>query len=636
MKIESLAAYSTASSLLLGLSNAANAQMTYFNIDPDVFVAGDMDYPIDLNQDGVSEMMMHASMWWASSAFGIFTVQKIYLTNYAEIATDSGLLQMFEGDVVSPDLDFNVNNQSFVYCYRHDGLIHFYEGTSWVNNNSYIGMRFEIDGNSHYGWVRLGLYQTDAYQLPKLIVKELAFNLTPDSPAPINVHIGTAQFPVLSDAGETGTPNDLQLHFQKADDESNISAYRVILFNYFLAPSLEEANALTSERYTELTPTGADITINFTEETRDLYGNPLLPGMYYEAIILSVADGIIVSENDLSYASNNMAFIYREAQVAMDISMGSDAEISDISGIYGSFYMPSTNLATLRAYISDSWMEIGELLALGSEYYIEFLPDSGSNYVMFTPDKLIYSSLTPNLYEKYYLNIVSIPDSITNSIPTYDNTFGYFKYYNYEVAPTVTIVDSTGTGADIQLYFPMLQTEENLKYYRIFIAKSDEIITIDDIPAIPSIKRIDVAPSGSDLDINLAEINYDTDGNNIQFNQPYKVYVALVGDFDFAPDFYSLAAPAEFILEEPLVEQIQESNLIAAPKIWADNNLIYIDGASEENHTIIILNDIGQEIIRKNFSGTNYELLIPDLPEGIYIIEIESGVVNYRQQIYLF
>ncbi|MBK8345823.1 MAG: hypothetical protein IPL12_22600 [Bacteroidetes bacterium] len=53
MKIESLAAYSTASSLLLGLSNEANAQMTYFNIDPDATVFGDMDYPIDLNLDGV-------------------------------------------------------------------------------------------------------------------------------------------------------------------------------------------------------------------------------------------------------------------------------------------------------------------------------------------------------------------------------------------------------------------------------------------------------------------------------------------------------------------------------------------------------------------------------------------------------
>ncbi|MBK8345822.1 MAG: hypothetical protein IPL12_22595 [Bacteroidetes bacterium] len=74
---------------------------------------------------------------------------------------------------------------------------------SWINNDSYIGMRFEVDGNAHYGWIRVRLNQTDVDDMPGLIVKELAWNATPDAPAPINLHIGTAQFPALADVGET-------------------------------------------------------------------------------------------------------------------------------------------------------------------------------------------------------------------------------------------------------------------------------------------------------------------------------------------------------------------------------------------------------------------------------------------------
>lgn len=635
MKIESLAAYSTASSLLLGLSNAANAQMTYFNIDPDATVFGDMDYPIDLNLDGIPEMTMHCVRWSLISSSGVYSSQGISFFNYAEIATLAGPLQLYAGDTVNADLDFNSYNQSFFYGYYSHGVVDIDAGASWINNDSYIGMRFEVDGNAHYGWIRVRLNQTDVDDMPGLIVKELAWNATPDAPAPINLHVGTAQFPTLADVGETNTAADLQLHFEKPEDESNVVVYRVMLYTGYVAPTLAEANAVTAERYTQVLPTGDDITINFNETTLDINGNPLISGTYYQAIILSIPDGIIVTGSDLSLPSNHRDYILREAPFAEDIYLSSTGYDDDITGLNGNFNMNYINVSSVRAYITDGLAVVEELLTLDSNYYMELTPVVGGNLVSFTADKLIYPSSIPVLFEKYYLTIVSIPDSITNSIPTYDYDNEYFKYQYYAGSPTVNIVDNTGTAADIHVQFPMFANEDNLDYYRIFIAKADEVVYPDNVYTVLFGKRIDLWPNGTDLDINLGSILFDTDGNSISPDQPYKVYVALKGKF--APDFFSLAAPStEFILEEPLVEQIQESNLIAAPKIWADNNLIYIDGASEENHTIIILNDIGQEIIRKNFSGTNYELLIPDLPEGIYIIEIESGVVNYRQQIYLF
>ena len=169
MKITSLAAYSAASGLLLGLASEASGQMTYYNIDPDATVFGDIDYPIDLNLDGIPEMTMHGNRWWTFTSGDVFSSQQISFFNYAEIATSAGPLQLYAGDIVNADLDFNGYNQSFFYGYNWDGALDIDAGTSWINNDSYIGMRFDVDGNNHYGWIRVRLHQTDVNDMPGLI-----------------------------------------------------------------------------------------------------------------------------------------------------------------------------------------------------------------------------------------------------------------------------------------------------------------------------------------------------------------------------------------------------------------------------------------------------------------------------------
>lgn len=633
MKIFTLSAYSAASALLLGLSKDASAQMIYQDLDPDFGIGP--DFPVDLNDDGISEMLIHGHGWWTFTSDMVYSSRQIEFFNYAEIATSAGVLQMFEGDTVDADLDFGTADQFFFYGYNDDGWIDIDEGASWVNNNSYIGMRFDVSGEIHYGWLRVELHQDDIHDMPTLYVKELAWNATADAPAPINDHVGVALFPELSDVGETNTATDLQLHFQKADDESHISSYRVILYPGFPAPTLAEANALSADRYTELIPVGADITMNFTETTRDIDGNLLLPGTYYSAIILSVADGIAVTENDLSSHSNNMQFIYLEAPVPLDVYLQSTGYDDDITGLYGRFYLTDTAVASVRAYLSDSYFEADELLLLDPEYYIETIPDAvGTHYMWFTADKHIYTSDAPILFEDYVLSIVTVPNGITNSIPELGTDVAHFTYPNYDVMPTVSIVDSTGTGADIQLHYPMFINEDDLELYRIFIAKSDVDIEPAYAYTVPPSKRLDISPAGIDLDVNLSSITLDTDGNSIKYNQAYRVYVALKGDF--YPDYYSLAAPsAEFILEEPVIESIFSQNNNAAPNIWVNDQLIHIAGTSNERHTLTLHNASGQEVFRTSFKGTEVAVEAPELPAGVYVVGVESEHGVHHQTIFL-
>lgn len=632
MKTISLSAYSAASALLLGLSKEAKAQMIYKNLDPDVVIGA--DFNVDFNADGISEMVVHGYGWWTFTSYMEFSSQQIDFFNYAEIATSAGAMQLYVGDTVDADLDFGTADQFFFYGYNHDGWIEIDEGASWVNKDSYIGMRFEVGGDTHYGWLRVELHQREFDEMPELYIKELAWNATPDAPAPINLHFGVGLTPVLADMGETNTATDLQIQFQKADDESHISAYRVILYTGYAAPTLAEANALPVDRYTEVMPTGSDITMNFNETTRDLEGNPLLSGTKYGAIVLSVADGVDVTENELSFHSNYVMFITMDAPEPEEVYLYSTGYDTDITGLYGTFYMPDTAIASVRAYLTDDYWEAEELLLLGSDYYVESFPDVGAHNIWFTADKHIYTSDVPVLFQEYWLSIVTVPNGITNSIPQIGTDWAYFKYPNYDVMPTVSIINSTGTGADIQLHYPMFINEDNLELYRIFIAKADVDIEPAYAYTVSVSKRIDTIPTGSDLDINLAEITLDTDGNSIQYDQPYKVYVALKGDF--YPDYYALSAPsAEFILEKPLVESISAEQEVSKPTCWINDQLLYIAGASNEQHTVVFMNTSGQEVFRTFFTGVSTEFAIPPLPTGTYLVWVEDNSGKHPQILFL-
>lgn len=606
--------YSAAAAVFAANPIVSDAQMVFTNLDPDIDVYDGL--PIDLNGDGNVELVFDQYNYWTFTSYYLFSASSIVMLNYAEIATSADILQLAVGDMVSDALAFSSGAEFLFFSGNNwDGSIDINVGEEWLGNDSYIGLRFDLAGETHYGWMRVYLYQPDFDELPVLKVKEYAYNATPDAPAPIQLYTAsTAQFPVLSDMGETNTATDLQLSFQKAADESTVSAYRVILYTGVSTPTLAEANAVTADRYTEILPTGADILLNFDETTRDIDGNLLLAGTNYRVVILSVADGAVVFENDLSLASNSMEFILRSAPVAEYISFTSTGYENDITGFDGSYYLTDLSVASVRAFITDGYVDIETLLDLGPEYYSEYTPSYGFNDVSWTADKLIYTSGTPVLYESYNLFIISLPDGVHNSFPDGDYVLGdFFLQYN-DVMPAVSIVGSSGSGADIHVQFPMFENEDDLELYRIVIAKADQVLYPDDMYAPSVLKRKDVLPTGTDINVNLGVITYDMGGDVIVPGQAYKVYVGL--KFDGYPDYYSLSEPsAEFTLTDQV--GIEDANMQGA---WVvAGNYLQSNEPVNQPTTLKIVSMSGQVVFQTPIEIGVQSVLLPNLPKGMYL-----------------
>ncbi len=160
--------YSVAAGMTLSLGSRAHAEIQYTNIDPDMMInqaenQATRDFLLDLNNDGTPEF----KIFQAFSTTYTFSFN-YYFYSYNSVlqqATNNGLSVMREtaenayvaaldsNALISADQNFNANKVIGVFSYydtHADGM--------WANaGQKFMGVKFKIGENIHYGWVRLSV-----------------------------------------------------------------------------------------------------------------------------------------------------------------------------------------------------------------------------------------------------------------------------------------------------------------------------------------------------------------------------------------------------------------------------------------------------------------------------------------------
>lgn len=198
-----LAKYGAFSAAILGVSNASG-QIVYTDIADETVSPGAF-YSLDLNNDGTGDYSflvgsggsvavvfpIESSMASAYNANAFVGVQgPVYSSFYYPSNLNSGATI----DAASPTFSGARGDLNFSSCAYSSSQ--FCGGT-----DGFIGFKFEVGANTHYGWARI-LVAADA---SSIIIKDYAFNATPDGP--IN-------------AGQT-----------LSVDESNLAAINIVAMN---------------------------------------------------------------------------------------------------------------------------------------------------------------------------------------------------------------------------------------------------------------------------------------------------------------------------------------------------------------------------------------------------------------------
>ena len=662
-KLKKLTAYSVSAAAFLLTAKDGNSQVVYHNIDPDIILSETDSVEIDFNADGVSDLQINFDLYKWSFVTGSGwdswqALETISIKNFESAISAAGASFYFDvknlesGAAIGNYGPWNaLDTLKLMYIYRNaevtylipDSFYVFYE--NWFANNQHLGIKFLIDGNYHYGWVRLSIndFSTQYGKIPKLVIQDYAYEATPGATIIINNPTASiAEDLFLNDITDYLNASDFQLSFTKADLPETVSAYRIFLYPYSEPPpSVSFLETLSAELYMEVIPSGLiNYDVVLPVNLKDIYGNEYIPASNYRAIILSIADGVFSSQNNVSLPSEFKKCVIINTQAPEVIDITTSSENCNISDFTVSFN-PSTDESVIKEYrvfilnhdfIHDYVIGFNNsLLALDSSFYVNVIPNNSSNYnVGFNTDKKIVGDTLPVLFQEYYAAVVTIADSIHATGSDANSSIYYEDYYGeihgkevelycelYPVAPNVEIVGTSETAADISVQLDGPDIKSGLAKYWIYIVPFEEMNDFD-IEKAASLATTNFLGKPPDTILNtLMQSNIpDVNGIPLSIEKDYVIFVALVSKSE--PQRIALSLPStKFNL-------LQGANSINN-NFFISDNILNIRSFENLPFKLEIYSLTGELIELYEITSRDTAIDLNHFSKGIYIVKSNSN-----------
>ena len=184
---KSIAAYTVAAAGMVSLAPAAHAQIVYTRVD---IVNDTGSIKIDFNDDQVVDFAVHNRLYRENGNYSVTLALNGRKAPMAGvIPNQKGFAKVLSyGASIGSAAQFaGLSNRreipmASLFCfYQECGPVR----GSWYNvQNQYLGVRFEINGQIHYGWIRLSVKRIfPKTRFPerylKVAVKDFAYESTP-------------------------------------------------------------------------------------------------------------------------------------------------------------------------------------------------------------------------------------------------------------------------------------------------------------------------------------------------------------------------------------------------------------------------------------------------------------------------
>lgn len=650
--VKKLLAYSSHAGAFLSIPAGLHAQVVYHNIDPDSIFENDGSINIDFNVDGINDLTITEYYdfdwtWWTDYTEAWWGDLSVQITNFSAVVSNPayapsyGALNLMSGFSIKNSAMWNAFDDIKLIAYSsYDSYIYEANYNNWKGANKYLGVNFLIGGEEHYGWIRLSITNngnSNGIRDYSVAIQDFAYEATAGAPLVIsNPTASVAENVFISDIYENENASDFRVQFDNALYESTVSAYRIFMCPYsYLSPtppSLAFLETLPPERYLEVEAIGTPTyDVILPETMTDINGDPVLGDYphYYRAIIVSMADGVMVTQNNVSLPSNP---IYSDltpvpSPYALNISLSGTA--CDITDFSVSFHKANdeTYISEYRVYILNDDHDL--ISENDTAYYMRVIPDGSITYtVSAEPDLMIFEDTIPILFQNYYTEIMTIGDSIHTSIASFRSSRYYSTYYGdiagseaefycaqYNHTPVISFIGFTKTPADIRLQFNGPAKINQVGEYRIFIVPESDVagFTPEVAEHIPWTSYFKIKPPVTDLDVVLPADLPDIYGNPVTQDS---TYVVLVGLFNKSiPVKVSVSLPSE-----PFNFLSDNANIPLPYSFIYENNLYVIsDGALP--YLLNLYNMGGKKVCSYEITTPITMIDLSDLPKGIYIIK---------------
>ena len=535
-----------------------SAQVVYSDINPDIIYHYSSNttvtYNFDINNDAVPDLQFVIYNY-----YGDFTAHVLPVNNSAIVSSTNYVDTLNVHDTIGP---------SCIWSTAGEQLGESFGGSSglWCSvNNKFIGVRLISGQDTLYAWVRMDVACDYGMMIT---VKDMAYDTISNQPIIAGSGIpSVAENVIASDVGNNKNGSDLKVSFDRAIDESKVGEYRVIVVKASDAAgfTLDSARNVAPGNYTSVIPNGQNIADTLPSNANDRNGAPVAEFIAYKVFVLSIADGIISTQNYLSLPSDSIVLTSPATAVTnlkdsmsfqgnniyrVKVSFNKIQDESTISA-YRIIFVKSTSAGSFNKDSASS-------LPTAAYYSI---PPAGTNILInFSSDTLHdYSSGIISHAYSYKIFVLSVADGVHANVDALSAPSSAFLMSS----PTVPIlglqaIDFTDSGSpsDMQILFDSIHNESTIAGYRLIGVKLAECdsFNIDTANLVQTGNYIPVNCSGTNINMFLPVSAKDKDGDPIVQNTPYRFYVLTMADnihtdknaLSLASNIISLAQPDYF------------------------------------------------------------------------------------------
>lgn len=354
-----------------------------------------------------------------------------------------------------------------------------------------------------------------------------------------NGNAGVISNLAVADISDYGDGRDLRVSFNKAADESRISAYRVYVVRSANVGSFTLSAANASNNYTQVNKTGGNLSVTLPN-AYDTSGSKVQEGVSYRVFVVSVSNSGNASQNALSSYSS-LITLSKTAVLTAPTSItakdiGDNGNGSDISVTFNRS-ANETNVHHYRVFVVKKTNVSGFDLAEANRNP-NFIPQSktggSGNYTLTLNNARTTDGADIRNDEDYRIFVLAVSNTgtISNALSTvyYDlrlsvtGEVGKVKITNVEVKKEE---QAAGDVTDVTLTYTEPDSKVGIGRYVVMVAPTGSAFGLNVAKNIAkennsnTIKSVETSGGTATLPSVLSDIN----GQKIEAGKSYTVYI---------------------------------------------------------------------------------------------------------------
>ncbi|RED54659.1 copper amine oxidase N-terminal domain-containing protein [Cohnella phaseoli] len=374
--------------------------------------------------------------------------------------------------------------------------------------------------------------------------------------------LGTsAQTPVITgvaDVDDNGDGRDLQVIFNKPNDESRIGSYRIFVVREadYSSFNLTEANRVASGNYYDQYRTGSNYNITLTSNMRDTKGNRLTNGVAYRVFVMGVSNNSNYA-NALSVASASITLKYSGVQAVTNLSVSDIADYNNGRDLQVSFTKVANEslIQNYRVFVVKEWNAGSFGLATANAV------TNSSNYTTIAKkNSNIVQALAAGARDvdgatiqngvAYRVFVMSVGTTSGSNALSSSSASIILNNNNVTAVTNVAVSDVAdyNNGQDLRVSFTKAANENNIAHYRAYVVKENAAPSFDLNWANAVSHYTVIYKKNANISQELNADSRDIDGALIQNGIKYKVFILSVGTTNAYGNALS-AASATILLE---------------------------------------------------------------------------------------